>query len=285
MPQSIKKIILPHAIAIAMVAVATVILYAFRDQLNTSTVALLYLLPVLISTTLWGLSPGILASLLTFLSYNYFFLLPYYTFVVHESQDIIALGIFLVVAFLISQLVGRAKEGLEAALAREEESTRLYELSIGLTGVNDLNEIALVIARESVEAFQAEEVEVAVENVPGEKPFMVQAWGDDAERGEKPVAVMPLETVRGLLGEIRFWRDEQPLSPTEERLLHTFAAQGALALERAALAHAETRAKALFCFSRISHSTGDGQGCNHEPAQRTSNLGKWGEERASGCRR
>src|SRR3989304_8181195 len=125
MPQSIKKIILPHAIAIAMVAVATVILYAFRDQLNTSTVALLYLLPVLISTTLWGLSPGILASLLTFLSYNYFFLLPYYTFVVHESQDIIALGIFLVVAFLISQLVGRAKEGLEAALAREEESTLL----------------------------------------------------------------------------------------------------------------------------------------------------------------
>jgi two-component system sensor histidine kinase KdpD len=39
------------------------------------------------------------------------------------------------------------------------------------------------------------------------------------------------------------WLDGRRLDPSEERVLRTFAAQGALALERAALAHAETHAQ------------------------------------------
>jgi len=41
--------------------------------------------------------------------------------------------IFLVVAVVISQLVGRMQASLLAATARERESTQLYELSIALT--------------------------------------------------------------------------------------------------------------------------------------------------------
>ncbi len=108
-----------------------------RSQWNTTTIAPLNLLPVLTSTTFWGLGSGILAALLAFLSYNFFFLSPYFTLTVHESQDIIALLIFLVVAVLISQLVGRVKKNLEASLEREAEANRLYELRIGLAGVND----------------------------------------------------------------------------------------------------------------------------------------------------
>ncbi len=52
-----------------------------------------------------------------------------------------------------------------------------------------------------------------------------------------------LETARGTLGEIGLWREQPVMVPAETRLLQTFAAQGALALERAALAHAETRAQ------------------------------------------
>ena len=227
------------------VAAATVILFIFRDSLNTSTVALLYLVPVLISTTLFGLGPGILAAFITFLSYNFFFLEPYYTFVVHESQDIIALVIFLVVAVVISQLVGTAKSGLQTALAREQESTRLYELSLGLAGVNDLKEIAVVLADKTAETFQTEAVEITVEFAPDQKAFSIRAGAGKAAHEAQPTAVVPLETIRGFLGEIRVWRDERPLSDQEERLLSTFGAQGALALERAELEQAETRAKVL----------------------------------------
>lgn len=221
------------------------VLYIFRDTLNTSTVALLFLIPVLASTTLWGLGPGILSAVLTFLSYNFFFLPPYYTFQVHQSQDILALLIFLLVAFLISQLVGRARTGLEAALRREQESARLYELSTGLAGVSELQEIAGVLAQKTAESFLAEAVQVGVENLQGQSGFVFDAGNQDIQILGRPAITAPLQTMRGLLGEIRVWRIGRPFDPAEERLLRTFAAQGALALERAALEQAETRARVL----------------------------------------
>jgi two-component system sensor histidine kinase KdpD len=50
-------------------------------------------------------------------------------------------------------------------------------------------------------------------------------------------------TARGLQGEVRLWLDRAELTPAEDRLLKTFALQGALALERARLARLETRAR------------------------------------------
>ena len=137
---------LPFILAIAGIALITVPLFLLRAKLSTSTVALLYLLPVLISTTSWGLWPGVFSATIAFLAYNYFFLPPYHTFIVHRTEDIVALAIFLIVAVLISQLVARARTNLAAAVARESETTRLYELSLGLAGVNKLEEIAAVIA-------------------------------------------------------------------------------------------------------------------------------------------
>jgi two-component system sensor histidine kinase KdpD len=57
--------------------------------------------------------------------------------------------------------------------------------------------------------------------------------------------IVPIEAARGVLGEIRLWRAAPAISASERRLLQTFASQGALALERAWLAQAESRAKVL----------------------------------------
>ncbi|RPI32805.1 MAG: DUF4118 domain-containing protein [Chloroflexota bacterium] len=241
----IYKRSLAYPYAVIVVALMTFLLFLVRERLNISTVALLFLLPVLLSTTLWGLGPGILSGILTFLSYNFFFIAPYYTLLVHESQEIIALVIFFVIAILINQLVGREKKSLEAALAREHESTSLYEFSVGLAGLNDLKEIASVIAQKTLETFQAEAVNIRVEKIYAEDSFSAVAGNTAAADQAQPVAETLLETARGVLGEIRLWRGHAPLSWAELRLLRTFAAQGALALERSALAHSETRAKVL----------------------------------------
>jgi len=57
--------------------------------------------------------------------------------------------------------------------------------------------------------------------------------------------IVPIQAARGALGEIRLWRAAPAISSSERRLLQTFASQGALALERAWLAQAESRAKVL----------------------------------------
>lgn len=106
-----------------------------KPYLSTPTVALLFLLPVLLSTTRWGLGAGIIAAVCSFLLFDFFFISPYYTFVVHHTQDVIVLIVFLIVAVVISQLVGRVKSNLAKAQAREREVILLYQLSAELTGV------------------------------------------------------------------------------------------------------------------------------------------------------
>lgn len=242
--RTLALILARSLLALAATLLITLVLYPFRKDLSTSTVALAYLLPVLISTTLWGLGPGIVSAFVAFLAYNYYFLKPYYTLRVHASQDLLALGIFLVVAVLISQLVGRAKAGEEAATQREHETIRLYDLNISLAGLNDLSAIAQTLASQTREAFQANAVDLYIEEKQGLKSFEVHIPAGRVQPAQPPIAVAPLQTAWGLLGEMRLWRS-RTLGSSEQRLLQTFANQGTLALERCVLAQAETRARVL----------------------------------------
>src|SRR5512143_3143493 len=121
--------LLRYILAAGMMVASTLLLFALRGVLDTPIVALLLLIPVSLSTALWGLGPGITAALCAFLGFNYFFIRPLYTFTVHRPEDVIVLLVFLAVAVVISQLVGRAQAGMAAAAAREQEATQLYELS------------------------------------------------------------------------------------------------------------------------------------------------------------
>jgi two-component system sensor histidine kinase KdpD len=244
-PRLPGRTLLRYLLPIATIPLTTLLLFILREELSTTTVALIYLLPVLINTTYWGLVPGILTALAAFLAYNYFFLLPYYTLAVHETQDIVALAIFLLVAVLFSQLVGQSKRNLAESMARERELAHLYELSLALAGVNNAREIAHVIAAQALELFQARAVRVNVTPPFEEQARPVQVSLPDPVPTDRPHLVASLETARGALGEIQIWRAEDVIDPAEERMLRTFASQGALALERAALVESETRAKAL----------------------------------------
>ena len=242
---NIFKKIIPYLIVILLVGGSAGILIPFQNQLNSTTVALIFLIPVLICTTWWGFGPGIISAILTFLIYNFFFLPPYLTFTVRDSQDIVALGIFLVIAILISQLVGRSKKNLDLAIAREQELSRLYELSLSLTGVNNPGEVSDVVARKVAETIQACAAEVSIIANSNEKAFRVFADGCENEINQTPSEVFPLETGRGLIGEIRLWKNNSSLTSSETRLMQAFSAQGALALERAFLAQAESHAKVV----------------------------------------
>ncbi|HXK27313.1 MAG TPA: DUF4118 domain-containing protein, partial [Candidatus Binatia bacterium] len=65
----------------------------FHDQLNNTTVALALVLVVLFIATVWGRGPGMLASVLGMLCFNFFFLPPLYTFTIADPQNWIALAV------------------------------------------------------------------------------------------------------------------------------------------------------------------------------------------------
>ena len=230
-----------YLLAWGFIALVTAFLFALRETLDTALVALLYLIPLGLITAFWGLAPGITSAFLTFLTFNYFFIKPYYNFTVHRPTDVVILVIFLVVAIVISQLVGRMQSSLAAATAREREATQLYELSTALAGLHDRRTIVEILAKQVQDISQGEVVEL---NITGAEAFAFRLPEID-QPTRPPEWVVPIQVARGVLGEIRLWRAAPALTSSEKRLLQTFASQGALALERARLAQAESRARVL----------------------------------------
>lgn len=241
------KIILPflkYVFALATTTSAIALLFFLQGFLSPSTVALIFLIPVLVCTTFWGLGPGLMAGGTAFLALNYFFTPPYYTFDVLHTQDLIGLAIFFLIALLTSQLIGRARKNLELAQIREVETQRLYELSFQLMGVNDPPEIASVLARQTQETFLSSFVRVSFILVSEVKPFSEFYPPSQASPTTPPDAVISISDASRDLGELHLWR-ERPLDASERRVLQTFATQTALAWDRALLLQAETRAQVL----------------------------------------
>ena len=230
-----------YLLAFILIASVTAVFFTLRNILDTTLIALLYLVPLGIITALWGLGPGITSALITFLTLNYFFIEPHYTFVVHRPADIVILVVFLMVAVVISQLMGRAQAGLAAATAREREATRLYELSTALTGLNHDQAIAQILAKQIHAVAESEFVELTG---TGAHSFTYRL-PETSKPTRPPELVVPIQAARGVLGEIRLWRAAPAISSSERQLFQTFASQGALALERAWLAQAESRARVL----------------------------------------
>ncbi len=243
---------LRYALAAGMIVVITLIFFALRDALDTPIIALLLLIPVGLSTAMWGLGPGVTAALCAFLGFNYFFISPYYTFSVHRPEDVVVLLVFLVVAVVVSQLVARAQAGMAAATAREAEATELYELSTALAGKQDDQDIIRTLGEQIGSTFPVDAVDTRISG-SGAGTIL---WPHTAEPApERPAdIVVPIQAVRGVIGEIRVWGRRMALSSGQKRLLQAFASQGALALERASLARAESRSKLLEESDRFKSS-------------------------------
>lgn len=225
--------------------------YLAREALDATLIALLLLIPVGLATAFWGLGPGLTAGFIAFIGFNYLFIRPYYTLFVHQPTDLVVLIVFLVVAGVISQLVGRAEAGREAATAREREATQMYELSTSLAGLRDQDAIARVLIMQLRAMLVCDSAEIELEG----EPALRIKWPEGTEENTgRPEVIVPLRGVRGSMGEIRLWRQSPPILPAERRIVETYAGQGALAIERASLSAAESRARLLEESDRFKSS-------------------------------
>ena len=115
-----------YLVAVLGMAFATVVLLAFRDRVNPTTVALALLLDVLFVATRWGMAPAVVASAVGMLAFNFFFLPPYHTFVIADPQNWVALAAFVITAVTAGQLSARARHRAKEAEAGRREIERLY---------------------------------------------------------------------------------------------------------------------------------------------------------------
>jgi len=112
--------------AVGGTAFITAVLAPFQDRVNSTTVALAFLLVVLFVALFWGSRPALLASVLGMFCFNFFFLPPLYTLTVSHGENWVALIVFFTTALAVGQLSAHAKQRAEEAESRKREVESLY---------------------------------------------------------------------------------------------------------------------------------------------------------------
>jgi two-component system sensor histidine kinase KdpD len=110
-------------------AAAIVAVYFLRLHVNETTVALTFLIGILLVAANWGLRHSIYLSILSAAAFNFFFLPPVLTFTVGDGRNWVALLAFLVTGIVASQLAERARREAKISRRRQREAERLYEFS------------------------------------------------------------------------------------------------------------------------------------------------------------
>jgi two-component system sensor histidine kinase KdpD len=107
---------------------ATVTMLLVRARLDKAHVALVLLLVVLGAAAAGGRTLGLLLAGASFLVFNWFFLRPYYTFVIADPLDWMVLAAFLVTSIVAAQLLYRVQDEARRARERAEEVDRFATL-------------------------------------------------------------------------------------------------------------------------------------------------------------
>lgn len=153
MIKTIRQIWVGYALAIGGVAFVVVLYRLLIPSVNVTTVALSFLLVVLLIASIHGLTPAIVASVSGMLCFNFFFLPPIGKLTIYDPQNWVALFAFLVTAVIASQLSSMAHARARDAERRRVEVWKLYRLSQAIIVTPDSETAFSSLARQVVEIF------------------------------------------------------------------------------------------------------------------------------------
>src|SRR5262245_53378271 len=192
-------------ISVLFIAAITFFYSRVFDQVNSTTVALTFLLAILGIATAWGLFEAIVASLTGMMCVNFFFLPPVGTLTIADPQNSVALFAFLVTAVVASQLSASARQRTQEAMRRQEEMERLYSLSRALMMADKETPLTRQISQRIAQVFDAGSVAVfdrqtdtVCKTGPGDLPISESRLRDAGLQGtasqdpSRNLAVLPL---------------------------------------------------------------------------------------------
>jgi len=151
--QPLLNSVLQYAIAFALVAGITAL---YREALpaNVTTVALTFLLAILVISTVYGMAVSVAMSVAAVLAFNYYFLPPLGRLTIADPQNWVALIVFLVVSVTASHLSTRTRQQTQNASARRREIEKLYAFSQGLLESGNVIQLLNRIPVQIVDTFE-----------------------------------------------------------------------------------------------------------------------------------
>jgi two-component system sensor histidine kinase KdpD len=275
----------PYIAALVAVAFATGFGELIGNWIGVGNVDLIFLTAIVAVAVRLGLLPSLLASLASAVAYNFFFLPPIYTFTIADPANVVAFGLFTLVAIIVSGVAARGRTQAKAATERARVTESLYSFSRKLAGAGTLDDVLWATAYQTalllkvrVMLLLPEHGSIAVragyppEDILDDADLAAARWawendhaagrGSDTLPGARRL-FLPMHTGRGAIGVMGIDSDKPGpmLTPDQRRLLDALLDQGALAIERVRLVEemdrvervAETERLRSALLTSISH--------------------------------
>jgi two-component system sensor histidine kinase KdpD len=119
-------------VTVASLAAATVVVAYLQDVLDVPNPSAVYLVAVVVTALVSGTAGAIVASIASFLLYNFLFTDPRYTFSISEPGILLSVFVLLFVGIVVGQLAALERSRAEDAVAREREARALFQISRAL---------------------------------------------------------------------------------------------------------------------------------------------------------
>lgn len=241
--------------AVLATAAASLGAWAADTLFPVASLALFFMTAVIVVASRRGMGPSALASVLGFLSYDFFFVDPRLTFTITDRSELLTLTLFLAASLVTGNLAARLRARVEAQAAIADRTNKLYGFSrrVASAATADdviwasVSHVATTLHCESVLLLPREGALQVVGGFPPEDRLDLRdqsaaqfAWekGEPAGQGSDTLPTarwffLPLVTAERRLGVLGIAFDDDRILPrTDRRLLEALVDQIALALER-----------------------------------------------------
>ncbi|MDP3551757.1 MAG: DUF4118 domain-containing protein [Novosphingobium sp.] len=248
-----------HAVSLGTTALVTLAGLAIAGHGTIANIGLLYLLPVLVAATRYGLRTGIVTSLVCSLAYNFFFIPPTHTFTIEDPQNIVGVMVLLGVAIVASKLASHARGQALIARASAAQSAMLAGFARQLTGISTMDALAqmlcrtigelldgdtvllvrdegtIAVAASLPEGFRPDPIDIAAASLAFERNRPAGLGSDMG--GASEWLFQPVGTGERVIAVFGIARQDAAMPLAQERrpLLESLLDQAGLALERIAL--------------------------------------------------
>jgi two-component system sensor histidine kinase KdpD len=152
--------------ALVVSAIGAITAVDSKLDVNHTTVALMFLVMVLLTSAYWGLRYAVVMAVCATAAFNFFFLPPTGTFTIADPQNWIALFAFLITALVASNLAERARNEAEGAKQRRREVEQLFGLSQRLLASENVLELLNALPLYVQETFSVGSVAVIATDHP-----------------------------------------------------------------------------------------------------------------------
>jgi two-component system sensor histidine kinase KdpD len=272
-----------YALAVVATLLASALAWAVASVLPLPNISLVFLAAVLLVAVRSSLGPALVCAALSFLTYDFLFIPPNFSFSIQREEDVLTLLFFLLMAALTGNLAARQRRQLQALRDTQEETSELLDLSRKLTAATD-RQAVLSAAAQHLDGWS--DLQVCLLDRDGQAGWKVETGGPleftEAERAAADWAWQhdqPAGAGTGTLPFGRWWwwplsvddgplallgvcaREGQVLSGQRRRLLTALSQPLAQALARAQLAedleaarlHGETEQLRSALLASVSH--------------------------------